>query len=79
MSEPNFKKIAENDDIELWHLERKMNYSKKKTEHLNHVRNKALEKKRVIKLKKNKEHDSKNSKPQVEVEPEVTPNVKRKL
>jgi len=58
-----------------------MNYSKnkKQTEHLNHVRNKALEKKRVIKLKKNKEHDSKISKPQVEVEPEVTPNVKRKL
>ena len=48
---------------------KKKQLSLKQLEHLNNIRVKALEKKREIKLQKNKEYEEKNQKPTVVEEP----------
>ena len=68
---------------------KKKQLSLKQLEHLNNIRVKALEKKREIKLQKNKEYEEKNQKPTVveepikhevkqEIKPEVKSEVKKK-
>ena len=53
---------------------KKKQLSLKQLEHLNNIRVKALEKKREIKLQKNKEYEEKNQKPTVVEEP-IKPQV----
>ena len=62
---------------------KKKQLSLKQLEHLNNIRVKALEKKREIKLKKNKEYENKVTKPEVieqpiikPPEPEIKPEIK---
>ena len=63
---------------------KKKQLSLKQLEHLNNIRVKALEKKREIKLQKNKEYENKVSKPEVIEEPikqpiEIKPEVKAEV
>jgi len=53
---------------------KKKQLSLKQLEHLNNIRVKALEKKREIKLKKNKEYENKVVKPEVIEEPIKQPD-----
>ena len=53
---------------------KKKQLSLKQLEHLNNIRVKALEKKREIKLKKNKEYEEKGKKPEVIEEPIIKPD-----
>ena len=52
---------------------KKKQLSLKQLEHLNNIRVKALEKKREIKLKKNKEYENKVTKPEVIEQPIIKP------
>ena len=56
-----------NENVEI--PKKKKELSLKQLEHLNNIRVKALEKKREIKLKKNKEYENKVVKPEVIEEP----------
>ena len=64
---------------------KKKQLSLKQLEHLNNIRVKALEKKREIKLQKNKEYENKVVKPEVveevikQPEPEIKPEVKSEV
>jgi hypothetical protein len=85
MSEQQFIEDTEieaaNENVEI--PKKKKELSQKQIEHLNNIRVKALEKKREIKLKKNKEYEEKGKKPEVieqpiikPPEPEIKPEIK---
>ena len=61
------------EEVELIQPKKKQ-LSLKQLEHLNNIRVKALEKKREIKLKKNKEYEEKGKKPEVIEEPMKQPD-----
>ena len=91
MSEPQFIEDTEieavNENVEI-PTKKKKELSQKQLDHLNTIRVKALEKKREIKLKKNKEYEEKGKKPEVieepmkqpdpVIKPDVKPDVKKK-
>jgi hypothetical protein len=88
MSEQQFIEDTEieaaNENVEI--PKKKKELSQKQIEHLNNIRVKALEKKREIKLKKNKEYEEKGKKPEVieqpiikPPEPEIKPEIKPEL
>ena len=64
----NIEIEKEVEDVEVIQPKKKQ-LSLKQLEHLNNIRVKALEKKREIKLQKNKEYEEKNQKPTVVEEP----------
>ena len=76
MSEQQFIEDTEieaaNENVEI--PKKKKELSQKQIEHLNNIRVKALEKKREIKLKKNKEYENKVVKPEVIEEPIKQPD-----
>jgi hypothetical protein len=75
MSEQQFIEDTEieaaNENVEI--PKKKKELSQKQIEHLNNIRVKALEKKREIKLKKNKEYEEKGKKPEVIEQPIIKP------
>jgi hypothetical protein len=75
MSEQQFIEDTEieaaNENVEI--PKKKKELSQKQIEHLNNIRVKALEKKREIKLKKNKEYENKVTKPEVIEQPIIKP------
>ena len=87
MSEQQFIEDTEieaaNENVEI--PKKKKELSQKQIEHLNNIRVKALEKKREIKLKKNKEYEEKGKKQEVieepikPPEPEIKPEIKPEL
>ena len=75
MSQDNNIEIEkEVEEVEEVIQPKKKQLSLKQLEHLNNIRVKALEKKREIKLQKNKEYEEKNQKPTVVEEP-IKPQV----
>ena len=89
MSDNNIEIEKEVEEVEEVIQPKKKQLSLKQLEHLNNIRVKALEKKREIKLQKNKEYEEKNQKPTVveepikhevkqEIKPEVKSEVKKK-
>jgi hypothetical protein len=62
---------AANENVEM--PKKKKELSQKQIEHLNNIRVKALEKKREIKLKKNKEYENKVTKSEVIEQPIIKP------
>ena len=89
MSDNNIEIEKEVEEVEEVIQPKKKQLSLKQLEHLNNIRVKALEKKREIKLQKNKEYENKVVKPEVieepikhevkqEIKPEVKSEVKKK-
>ena len=70
----NIENIEIEKEVEEVIQPKKKQLSLKQLEHLNNIRVKALEKKREIKLQKNKEYEEKNQKPTVVEEP-IKPQV----